>query len=76
VEQNVRMGYIHQISRGEEKALIQYLDKMIQDGKIRPSSSLVRSPVLIVPNQMERVYDLLLISDININIQSRIKHCY
>jgi len=45
----LRMGPIYQLSQDDEKILIQYLQKMIKDGKIWPSSSSVRSPILFVP---------------------------
>jgi len=43
------MGPIYQLSQEEEKLLIQYLDKMIEEGKICPSSSTVGSPILFIP---------------------------
>jgi hypothetical protein len=43
------MGAIHQLSQDEEKLFVKYLDTMINDGKIRPSSSTVGSPVIFVP---------------------------
>jgi len=48
-EDIIRIGPIYQISQKEEKLLIQYLDKMIKEGKIPPSSSMVGSPILLVP---------------------------
>jgi len=47
-EDKLRMGPIYQLSPEEEKLLIQYLDEMIKEGKIRPSSSTVGSPILFV----------------------------
>jgi hypothetical protein len=44
-----RMGPIYQLAVEEEKILIKYLDTMIREGKIRPSSSTVGSPILFVP---------------------------
>jgi len=43
------MGPISQLSIEEEKILIIYLDTMMKQGKLRPSSSTVRSPILCVP---------------------------
>jgi len=43
------MGPIYQLSEEEETLLIQYLDKMIKEGIIRPSNSTVGSPSLFVP---------------------------
>jgi len=43
------MGPIYQLSQEEELILIKYLDKMIKDGKITPSSGTVGSPILFVP---------------------------
>jgi hypothetical protein len=43
------MGSIYQLSLEEETLLVKYLDTMIKEGKIRPSSSTVGSPVLFVP---------------------------
>jgi hypothetical protein len=43
------MGPIYQLSVEEEKILVQYLEKMIREKKIRPSSSSVGSPILFVP---------------------------
>jgi hypothetical protein len=43
------MGPIYQLSVDEEKLLVKYLDTMIKEGKIRPSSSTVGSPILFVP---------------------------
>jgi hypothetical protein len=43
------MGPIYQLSREEEKLLVKDLDTMIKEGKIRPSSSTVGSPILFVP---------------------------
>jgi len=48
-EDKLRMGPIHQLSIEEEKLLVKYLDTMIKEGKIRPSSSTVESPILFVP---------------------------
>jgi len=48
-EDKLRMGPIYQLSIEEEKILIKYLDTMIREGKIRPSSSTVGSPILFVP---------------------------
>jgi hypothetical protein len=45
----LRMGPIYQLSLDEEKILIQYLEKMIKEGKIRQSLSPVGSPILFVP---------------------------
>jgi len=48
-DDTLRMGPIYQLSIEEEKILIKYLDTMIKEGKIRPSSSTVGSPILFVP---------------------------
>jgi len=48
-EEKFRMGPIYQLSQKEEKLLIQYLDKMIKEGKIQLSSSTVGSPILFIP---------------------------
>jgi len=48
-DDKLRMGPIYQLSLEEEKILIKYLDTMIKEGKIRPSSSTVGSPILFVP---------------------------
>jgi len=48
-EDKLRMGPIYQLSLEEEKLLVVYLDTMIKEGKIRPSSSMVGSPILFVP---------------------------
>lgn len=36
-EENLRIGPIHQLTLEEERLLKEYLDKMIQEGKVRPS---------------------------------------
>jgi transposase InsO family protein len=48
-DDKLRMGPIYQLSLEEEKLLVKYLDTMIKEGKIRPSSSMVGSPILFVP---------------------------
>jgi len=48
-EEKLRMGPIYQLSQEEEKILVEYLEKMIREKKIRPSSSSVGSPILFVP---------------------------
>jgi len=48
-EENPRMEPIYQLSQEKVKLLIQYIDKMIIEGKIRPSSSSVGSPILFFP---------------------------
>jgi len=48
-DDKLRMGPIYQLSQEEEKLLVQYLDTMIKEGKIRPSKSTVGSPILFVP---------------------------
>jgi len=45
----LRMGPIYQLSQEEGKILVEYLEKMIREKKIWPSSSLVGSPILFVP---------------------------
>jgi hypothetical protein len=47
-EDQVRMGPIYQLSIEEQKILIQYLEKMIKEEKVRQSSSPVGSPILFV----------------------------
>jgi len=44
------MGTIHQLSKEEEKILVQYLEKMIKEKKIWLFGSLVGSRILFVPN--------------------------
>jgi hypothetical protein len=48
-DDKLRMGPIYQLSQEEEKLLVKYLDTMIKEGKIRPSSGTVGSPILFVP---------------------------
>jgi len=48
-EDKLRMGPIYQLSQEEEKILVQYLEKMIRQKKICPSSSSVGSPMLFIP---------------------------
>jgi hypothetical protein len=48
-DDKLRMGPIYQLSLEEEKILVKYLDTMLREGKIRPSSSTVRSPIQFVP---------------------------
>jgi len=48
-EEKLRMGPIYQLSLEEEMMLVKYLNTMIKEGKIRPSSSTVGSPILFVP---------------------------
>ena len=48
-EDKLRMGPIYQLSQEEEKILVEYLEKMIKEKKIRPSSGSVGSPILFVP---------------------------
>jgi len=43
------MGPIYQLSLEEEKLLLKYLDKMIEEGKIGPLSSSVGRPILFLP---------------------------
>jgi len=43
------MGPIYQLFQEEEKLLVKYLDRMIKEGKIRPSNSSVGSHILLVP---------------------------
>ena len=45
----LRMGPIHQLSQEEEKIRVEYLEKMIREKTIRPSSSSVGSSILFVP---------------------------
>jgi hypothetical protein len=48
-DDKLRMGPIYQLSQEEERLLVKYLDTMIKEGKIRPSSSTVGSRILLVP---------------------------
>jgi hypothetical protein len=48
-EENLRMGPIYQLTLAEERLLKEYLDKMIWEGKVRPSSSPVGSPIMFLP---------------------------
>jgi len=48
-EDKLRMGPIYQLSQEEEKILVEYLEKMIRERKIRPSSISVGSRILFVP---------------------------
>jgi hypothetical protein len=48
-EDKLRMGPIYQLSQEEEQILVQDLEKMIKEKKIRPSSSSVGSPIHFVP---------------------------
>jgi len=48
-EDKLRMGPLHQLSQQEEKILVKYLDNMIKEGTIRPSSSTVGSSILFIP---------------------------
>jgi len=48
-EDKLRIGPIYQLSLEEEKLLVKYLDTMIKEGKIRPSSGTVGNPILFVP---------------------------
>jgi hypothetical protein len=57
-EDKLRMGPIYQLSQEEEKILVQYLEKRINEKKIRPSSSSVGSPILIVPKPNRKVLRL------------------
>jgi hypothetical protein len=43
------MGPFYQLSQEEEKLLVKYLDTVTKEGKIRPSSITVRSPILFIP---------------------------
>jgi len=44
-EEDLRMGPIYQLLQEDEKLLIQYIEKMSKEGKIRPSLSSVGSPI-------------------------------
>jgi len=48
------MRPIYQLSLEEEKLLVKYLDTMIKEGKIRPSSSTVGSLIVFVPKPTGR----------------------
>jgi len=51
------MGPIYQLSQvEEEKIFVEYLEKMIQEKKIRPSSSSVGSPILFVPKPWGKAF--------------------
>jgi hypothetical protein len=43
------MGRGCQLTREEERLFIEYLQKMITEGKVRPSSSPVGIPILFIP---------------------------
>jgi hypothetical protein len=43
------MGPISQLTLEDERLLKEYRDKMIREGKIRPSSSPIDIPILFVP---------------------------
>lgn len=43
------MGPTYQLSQAGEKILVQYLDTMINEGKIRLSNTTVGSPILFIP---------------------------
>jgi hypothetical protein len=45
----LRMGSIYLLSQEEEKSLVKYLVTMINEGKIRQSSSTVGSPIIFLP---------------------------
>jgi len=47
-EDKPRMGPIYQLSQAEEKILVEYLEKMIMEKEIRPSSGSVGSPILFI----------------------------
>ena len=44
-----KWGPVYRLSQEEFKALKEYVEKMIREGKIRPSSSPAGSPILFVP---------------------------
>jgi len=48
-DDELQMGPIYQLSIEEEYLLIQYLNTMIKQGKIRPSSSTVGSTIMFIP---------------------------
>jgi len=48
-EENLRMGPIYQLTLVEERLLKENLDKMIREGKVRPSSRPIRSPIQLFP---------------------------
>jgi len=48
-EENLTMASIYQLTLEEERLLKEYLDKMIREGKVIPSSSPIGSPILFVP---------------------------
>ena len=49
LDDTLRMGLIYQLSQAEEKVPIQYLQKMIKEGKMWFSSSSVGSPLFVIP---------------------------
>jgi len=53
-DDKLQMGPIYQLSQEEEKLLVKYLDTMRKEGKIRPSSSTVGSPIVFVPKPNSR----------------------
>jgi len=48
-EDQLRMGPIYRLILEEEQLLKEYLDNLIREGKIRPSSSTTRSAILFIP---------------------------
>jgi len=48
------MWMIYQLSQEKEKLLLQYIDKMIKEGKIWLFSSSVGRPIFLFLNQMEK----------------------
>lgn len=54
LKDKLRMGLKSQLSQEEEKILVQYLEHMITEKKIKPSSSSVGSPILFVPKPNEK----------------------
>jgi hypothetical protein len=53
-EENLRMGPIDQLTLEEARQFKEYLDKMIQQGKERLSSSPIGSPIMFVPKPNEK----------------------
>jgi len=49
LEDKLRVGPIYQLSQEEEKILVEYLQKMIKEKRIRPSGSSVGSPIIFLP---------------------------
>jgi len=58
VEGNLRMGPIDQLFQEEVKSNIQYMNRMIKEEEIRPSSSAVGRQILFIPKPNTRGFQL------------------